>query len=381
MGFQEALRTFDPQSRLPTAAAAVGCGVMSATSEPAPTQPPWGRLTRRRSLKVVADGESPEPSRVRILLYDAESRDCQVTLDEVDVDRLGEHQLLWIDVSDVDSMEDVTTTLGLTPASVARITDGVTQPELLFHDCYFHLVVVLAQPTSLGYAPQALHCVVGQNWILTAHRTPTDVLDRFDQRIRGDSPLGALDAPALLATFLDEHVASYLRESEPFEVELDRLDLQVMAGRADDDVVFKQLVGLRQRVGRLRRLLAPHREIYGLLARPDFEMLSGSDSMEAFERLDQRTDQALQQLETTREMIVSSFDVYTTWAAHGTNKVMKVLTISSVALLPSTLLASIMGMNSLPHAMTVPAAFLVTTIGMVCLVVTVLGLARHHGWL
>ena len=110
-------------------------------------------------------------------------------------------------------------------------------------------------------------------------------------------------------------------------------------------------------------------------------MLSGSDSIEAFARLDQRTDQALQQLETTREMIVSSFDVYTTWTAHGTNKVMKVLTISSVALLPSTLLASVMGMNSLPHALTGAGAFLMTTIAMACLVITVVAFAHHRGWL
>jgi magnesium transporter len=325
--------------------------------------------------------ERAAEQRVRVVLYDAESRDRHLGIDEVDVDELGEHQLLWIDVSDLGSLEGAARQVDLAPASVARITDGPTRPELLFHDSYFHLVVVLAERTPLGYDPVALHCVVGENWILTAHRKPTEVLDRFDERIRGDSPLGGLDAPTLLAAFLDEHIASYLRESEPFEVELDRFDLQVMVGRADDDGVFKQLVGLRQRVGLLRRLLAPHRELYGLLARPDFEMLSGSDSMEAFARLAQRTDQALQQLETTREMIVSSFEVYTTWTAHGTNRVMKMLTIASVALLPSTLLASVMGMNSLPDALTTPAAFLVTMIAMACLVVTVAGLARHRGWL
>ena len=318
---------------------------------------------------------------VRVFLYDAESRDHHLGLDEIDVAALGEHQLLWIDVSELDSLEGAARRVDLSAASVARIVDGPTQPELLFHDSYFHLVVVLAERTPHGYEPVALHCVVGENWILTAHREPMDVLDRFDERIRGDSPLGGLDAPALLAAFLDEHVTSYLRESEPFEVELDRLDYQVMGGRADDDAVIKQLVALRQRVARLRRLLAPHRELYGLLARPDFEMLSGSDSMDAFARLDQRTDQALQQLETTREMIVSSFDVYTTWTAHGTNKVMKVLTIASVALLPSTLLASVMGMNSLPAALAGPGAFLITTIAMACLLITVLGLARHRGWL
>jgi Mg2+ and Co2+ transporter CorA len=222
---------------------------------------------------------------------------------------------------------------------------------------------------------------VGQNWILTVHHAPTDVLERFDERIRGDSTLGRLDAPALLATFLHEHVASYLRESEPFEVELDGLDLQVMTGRSDDDAVFRQLVALRRRLARLRRLLAPHRELFGLLARPDFEMLSGSDSMEAFALLSERTDQALERLETTREMIVSSFEIYTTWTAHGTNKVMKLLTVASVTMLPATLLASTMGMNSLPHGLTTPNAFVITMLAMACLLVAVLIVARKRGWL
>ena len=334
----------------------------------------------RRRTATVRRAPAPE-QHVRVFLYDAESRDHHLGLDEIDIDELTEHQLLWVDVSDLDSLDGAALRCDLASASVARITDGSTRPELFFHDSYFHLVVVLAERTPLGYEPVALHCIVGENWILTVHRKPTEILDRFDERIRGDTPLGGLDAPGLLAAFLDEHIASYLRESEPFELELDHLDFQVMAGRANDDAVIKQLVGLRQRIGRLRRLLAPHRELYGLLARPDFEMLSGSDSIEAFARLDQRTDQALQQLETTREMIVSSFDVYTTWTAHGTNKVMKVLTIVSVALLPSTLLASVMGMNSLPHALTVPGAFLGTMIAMCCLVIIVVGLARLRGWL
>lgn len=360
---------------------------MPAASEPARSQLPAADRRRRRPLRLVrrsaATGRAERATEppVRVFLYDAESRDQHLGLDEIDVDGLGVHQLLWIDVSDLGSLEGAARQIDLAPDSVARITDGLTRPELLFHDSYFHLVVVLAQCTPFGYEPVALHCVVGENWILTAHRQPTEVLDRFDERIRGDSPLGGLDAPALLAAFLDEHISSYLRESEAFEVELDRLDLQVIAGSADDDAVIKRLVGVRQRVARLRRLLAPHRELYGLLARPDFEMLSGSDSMEAFARLDQRTDQALQQLETTREMIVSSFEVYTTWTAHRTNKVMKVLTIASVALLPSTLLASVMGMNSLPDALTTPSAFLMTMFAMACLVVAVVGLARHRGWL
>jgi Mg2+ and Co2+ transporter CorA len=49
-------------------------------------------------------------------------------------------------------------------------------------------------------------------------------------------------------------------------------------------------------------------------------------------------------------MITGSFEIYTTWTAHGTNRVIKRLTIVSVALLPPTLLAGVMGMNSLPNS-------------------------------
>jgi magnesium transporter len=335
----------------------------------------------RGAVLEEASSGHRDPEGVRAFLYDAENDDRQLGLDEIAVDKIDEHQLLWIDVSRLDSVSRATERLGLTSATLAQIAGALTRPTLFFDDSYFHLVVIVAPETPLGYEPVALHCIVGENWILTVHRGRTDVVERFDERIRGDSPLGRLDAPALLATFLLEHVASYLRKSEPFEVELDSLDLQVMTGRMDDEIVFKQLVGLRRRLGRLRRLLAPHRELYGLLARPDFEVLSGSDSMETFASLTERTEQALQQLETTREMIVSSFEIYTTWTAHGTNKVIKLLTVSSVALLPPTLLASIMGMNSLPPGLTAPVAFLITTIAMAGLVVTVLSFARLRGWL
>jgi Mg2+ and Co2+ transporter CorA len=56
-------------------------------------------------------------------------------------------------------------------------------------------------------------------------------------------------------------------------------------------------------------------------------------------------------------MITGSFEIYTTWTAHGTNRVIKRLTIVSVALLPPTLRAGVMGMNSLPDIFVTGTAF------------------------
>ena len=318
---------------------------------------------------------------VRAYLYDADGTDARVDLAEIRPHELDERRLLWIDVADVAQVETVATSLGIATDTVARIGLRARRADVLFHTDYFHVSVVVADRTSQGYEGAALECVVAPTWILTVHDRPVDFLERFDERIRGDSQLGRLDGPGLAAAFLHEHVAAYMREVEPIELELDRLDLEVMTGRVDDQAVFKRLVDLRRRLSHLRRLFAQHREVYGLLARPGFELLSDSDLPDAFASLSERSERAFQGLETTREMIVSSFEIYTTWTAHGTNRVMKLLTVVSVTLLPPTLLASVMGMNSLPPPLGTAPAFVITLGVMLALVATVLAAARRRSWI
>jgi magnesium transporter len=318
---------------------------------------------------------------VRAFLYDADQRDRPLRLDEVRVDTLVDHQLLWIDVAEPEWIEPAAATLGLASETVERLVQRPNHAALVVGASYFHVAVVAAIRTPLGYEPAILDCLAGENWVLTVRDPRIDFLERFDGSIAGDSRLGGLDAPGLVAVFLHEHIASYLRELEPFELELDRIDIQVLTGRGDDPAVFRDLVALRRRLALVRRMLAPHRELYGRLARLDFTMLSEPESPEGFTSLAERVEQAMHTLESTREMIVSSFDIYTTWTAHATNRVMKLLAVASATLLPPTLLASIMGMNSLPGTLMGQVAFVVTITAIVGLAAGVLGTARRHGWI
>jgi Mg2+ and Co2+ transporter CorA len=61
--------------------------------------------------------------------------------------------------------------------------------------------------------------------------------------------------------------------------------------------------------------------------------------------------------------------------------VIKRLTVASVALLPPTLLAGVMGMNSLPRALVTGQAFWISTATMVGLALAVLTLARLREWI
>jgi Mg2+ and Co2+ transporter CorA len=249
------------------------------------------------------------------------------------------------------------------------------------HDAYVHIVVVAPNAATTPSVPQVLDCLVGRNWVLTIHPEAVEFLGRFDERIRGDSDLGKLDGHGLLAAILQEHVASYLVELRPIEADLDRIDLRSMTGRIGEEALLRDLVRVRLRLAKLRRLLEPHRELFALLSRSEFAVLSGSQAASDFEALSVFLEQTLQSLESVREMIIGSFEIYTTWTAHGTNKVIKRLTVASVALLPPTLLAGVMGMNSLPRVLTTPQAFLISTVAMASLALTVVTLARLRQWI
>ena len=103
--------------------------------------------------------------------------------------------------------------------------------------------------------------VVGPNFVITVHTMPVAFLNSFDQRVKGDTQMGQLDASAFLAALLDWHITSYFRIVEHWRSRVDRLDTLALRSRHRRDVLA-ELAKLRQRVAFIRRTLTPHREVY-----------------------------------------------------------------------------------------------------------------------
>jgi Mg2+ and Co2+ transporter CorA len=104
-------------------------------------------------------------------------------------------------------------------------------------------------------------------------------------------------------------------------------------------------VALRGANGKLRRAIAPHREVFAALTHPEYDLLSSSESAERFGALVTQLDRALDASRDVREAVRGSFDILIARSGHRTNEIMKVLTLASVLLLPGALIAGVMGMN------------------------------------
>ena len=289
--------------------------------------------------------------------------------------------MLWVDVDlgSTDDMVSLWDELGIADR-IASLDPDRERPQLDHHNGLTQLNVFALDPGE-EFKAIPLHCLVGTNWIVTVHEGDLDLVDEFNKPFHGDTRLGALDGPRFLSMVLDWQLTGYYQAIEALQADVDHLDESLLQHSPDQKALLDQLLHLRRRVRRLRQTLAPHREVLGLLSNPDSDLVVGSDSSHNYQRVSERLERALDAVDTTREMIVGSFDIFMTRTSQATNEIMKRLTIVSVLLLPAAVIAGIMGMNFQVPLFELPWMFWVT-IGLMSLVATVtLIAARRRDWI
>jgi magnesium transporter len=243
---------------------------------------------------------------------------------------------------------------------------------------YIHLTVQALEVDGRRLVTRELDLVAGPNMVLSVHDGPIEALDLFAEHFHGDTLLGRLDAGSFLAALGDSVATTWFERIEEVEREVDHLDETAMRG-PEGKGFLDEVLRLRRRIAFVRRTLAPHREAFSQLARPDFEL--DERLGKPWPGLADRLDRAIDAAENARELLVGSFDLYLGRAAQRTNEVMKALTIVSAVLLPSIVLAGIMGMNfKLPFFEDVQNFWLVIG-AMLALAATILVVARLRRWI
>ena len=295
--------------------------------------------------------------------------------------RLRGSQLLWVDLdgdSEIDA-RDVAEAFDLDNETCDFLSTPDEQPVFNDHGRYIHLTTYAPRDDEEGEL-HAVECVVGENWVITAHDRPISVLEEFAARVSGSGDTGSLDGPGFLAALLEWVLGSYTRAFERIEQRLEDFDVHAMRGEGDDEDI-EQLIAMRKQVGKLRRALAAHRSPLVALTHPELEALGDNDSSERFRSLFVRYEATLQEARDVREAIVGSFDVLIARGSHKTNQIMTVLTLTSVILLPGALLAAVMGMNFKVGLFNETVLFWVVVAVIIAIAPITVGIAKARDWI
>jgi magnesium transporter len=310
-------------------------------------------------------------------------------------DALKTDQLLWIDVvgRDPDDLQGIGDAVGLERSTLARLHEPGDRADLTQSPRHIHLVLQAIEvngtddatklarsagdPDAASLRRHSVDIVAGRDWVVTVHEGELPAFRRLDAATEGDTRLGKLDAASFVAAITDEILDDYLELVESIEAEIDTLDQWALRSPSDRDVLAR-IVRVRRRIGFIRRTLAPHRVAFAALARPD--MALHDELGQPWPGLTDRLERALDAVENLRDLLLGTFDIHMGRAAQESNDIMKVLTLISAVLLPSVVLAGVMGMNFHPAFFDVPENFWIVVGAMAAFAVGLLGVARLRGW-
>ncbi len=291
---------------------------------------------------------SVDPSAgVTITLY-REQHSCFLDLSDLSNRVPGDQELLWIDLCGASDAE-VARVWGALDLGEGSLPTGpiATNPRLeKFANHFMARVVAVLPGANLDFRGGVLTIVAGPNFVVTHHAEDIEFLAAMRAREpETDCDIGCLGEASFVAALLGWHLSTYFSAVGLFEVEIERLESRILSDQPPGRSALPQLCALRGAASRLRRMLAPHRVVFDGLSRPDFVPDGAEEVTRHLRDLDDRYERALDVVENARELVVGSFQLFSTQTELQTNERMKLLTFVTVVTGLLAVIAGALGMN------------------------------------
>lgn len=316
-------------------------------------------------------------------LFDAKGDDRSVDCADLSQVQLHDHQLLWVDLQNPapDLLDQVWRALDLPESAQKSILSSATTPELKKSgDAFWLRVVAVSGNDGLALKGRVLTLAATRNIVVSIHAEPIGFLETLREREAAGSDIGGLCAESFVAALLDWHLASYFDCVADFEMAVERLEVGILAQDSRDSL--PELRRLRKAASRLRRMIAPHRAVFSALSRPDFHPNESDEANAHFAAIDTRYERAMDMVENTRELVIGSFELFTSQVALQTNDSMRLLSFIAVVIGALAVLAGILGMNfDAPFFKTQAVGFWTAVAAMLLIAGGSITLAKYRRWL
>jgi magnesium transporter len=297
--------------------------------------------------------------------------------------------LLWVDFSGEppEKCEPILRqTFGFHPLAVDDALEEAHVPKVDDWGQYLYLVlhaVVFDQRDDEPVNTLELDVFLGKNYLVTHQTQPIAAVDRVWTACQRDERHLQRGVGHLLYKVADELVADYMPAVERIDEAIDQIEDRVF----DDPTpsLLERIFTLKRGLLRLRRIIAPQREVLNKLARGDYAVIDAEDRIffrDVYDHLVRLYDIT----ESLRDLVGSALDTYLSVVNNRMNEVMKTLTLITTLFMPISFLAGFFGMNFFQpltplDAWTNPSAFVLTMAAVVLLPVGMYLWMRKRAWM
>ena len=273
--------------------------------------------------------------------------------DEQSVDRPDslapptDESVVWVNVGGIHKMEVLEAfgkQFGLHPLLLEDIANTDQRPKLDDYETHFFLVMkMLSLSERQDVMVEQVSLVLGRNFVLSFQENGSDVFQPVRERLRGGKGrMRQSGADYLLHALVDAIVDQYFAVLESVGEKIESLQQVVVADPKPE--TLREIHALKRQLLFLRRAVWPLRDVMNNLSRSDCPIFQQTTKV-FFRDVYDHVVQIVDTIETLREMVSASLDIYLSSVSYRLNAVMRVLTVITTIFMPLSFIASIYGMN------------------------------------
>ncbi|MDX1691295.1 MAG: magnesium/cobalt transporter CorA [Acidimicrobiia bacterium] len=250
----------------------------------------------------------------------------------------------WLDLTapSDDEVFEVAVRFGIDQIAVEDIVEETKFPKV--DDFGDHLLLVLhglRLDESNGVTTHEIDAIVTTSALITFHRDEVPGIDWLIEQASESDAMTAGGPDRMLTRVAEITARRFLPVIDEFDARIDVLEDLAISGHPS---VVASTQALRHDALRLRRVLAPQREVVLSLTREGRDVIDERSRLRFGDVYD-HLFRLVESLDTARALLAAVVDTYRSTVAENMNDVMKVLTVFSAILLPLSLMAGIYGMN------------------------------------
>ncbi len=298
---------------------------------------------------VFIGNREVEETTIRVIDYDYEKlteKDIQNIKDTVQY--LETDTVTWININglhDIELIRKLGSSFGLHALVMADIVNTGQRPRMEDYDEYlFWGIKTLRYDDVKGeISSDQISIILGRNVLLSFQERPGDIFEPIRDRIRkqkGRIRRAGIDylAYAMLDCIVDNYIFIIERLGEKIE----EIESEILENPTRK--VLERINNYKREMNFLRKAVRPAREFMTQLSRLDSDLIH-DDTVPFLKDLLDHANQAVDVIDTYREMLSDHLNIYNTGVSNRLNEIMKVLTIFSAIFIPLTFIAGIYGTN------------------------------------
>lgn len=313
----------------------------------------YGRASKKAGMKpgavVYVGRERTVPVSIEVIDYTATELQRKIVDNIADLERFKRtDSTSWINVNglhETDLIEKLGELFDMHVLVQEDIVNTGHRPK--FEDSpdsiFITLKMLYLDQTNNELVSEQVSLIMGASWVITFQEKEGDVFDAVRQRIEKTSPrVRIIKSDYLAHALIDAVVDNYFVVLEKLGEQIE--DLEDVISDDPTPAALDTIRSLKKQLIYMRKVVWPLREVIGGFERLESSLLT-QDTRPYWRDLYEHAIQAIDTIETFREMVSGLLDLYHTGVSNKMNEVMKVLTIFATIFIPLGFLAGVYGMN------------------------------------